>query len=68
VEIDAEIRRIVDENYSRVMQLLSSNVDILHRLSGELIDKENLSGDEVDRIITGAVPEEAPAPAGEAAN
>jgi cell division protease FtsH len=60
VEIDAEIRRIVDENYSRVVQLLSANVNILHRLSGELIEKENLSGDEVDRIITGAVPEEAP--------
>jgi cell division protease FtsH len=68
VEIDAEIRRIVDENYSRVVQLLSLNVDILHRLSGELIEKENLSGEEVDRIITGAVPEEAPAPAGEALN
>jgi cell division protease FtsH len=68
VEIDAEIRRIVDENYSRVMQLLSSNVDILHRLSGELIEKENLSGDEVDRIITGAVPEVPPALAGETPN
>ncbi len=68
VEIDAEIRRIVDENYSRVVQLLSSNVDILHRLSGVLIEKENLSGEEVDRIITGAVPEESPAPAGEAPN
>jgi cell division protease FtsH len=68
VEIDAEIRRIVDENYSRVVQLLSSNVDILHRLSGELIEKENLSGDEVDRIITGAVPEVPPALAGETPN
>jgi cell division protease FtsH len=66
VEIDAEIRRIVDENYNRVVQLLSANVAILHRLSGELIEKENLSGEEVDRIITGAVPEESPALAGEA--
>jgi len=68
VEIDAEIRRIVDENYSRVLQLLGSNVEILHRLSGELIEKENLSGDEVDRIIVGAVPEEAAPQAGEALN
>jgi len=60
VEIDAEIRRIVDENYNRVVQLLSANVDILHRLSCELIEKENLSGEEVDRIIAGAIPEEAP--------
>jgi cell division protease FtsH len=54
IEIDEEIRRIVDENYNRVLQLLSSNVDTLHRLSAELIEKENLSGDEVDRIIAGA--------------
>jgi cell division protease FtsH len=60
VEIDEEIRRIVDENYSRVIQLLNLNVDSLHRLSAELIEKENLSGDEVDRIIAGAVREEPP--------
>jgi cell division protease FtsH len=62
VEIDEEIRRIVDENYSRVIQLLSSNVDTLHRLSVELIEKENLSGEEVDLIIAGAVKEPLPTP------
>ena len=62
VEIDEEIRRIVDENYNRVIQLLNANVDILHRLSVELIEKENLSGEEVDRIITGAIQEQLPAP------
>ena len=55
VEIDFEIRRIVDENYARVMSLLKNKVDVLHKLSLELIVKENLSGDEVDRII-GAMP------------
>jgi cell division protease FtsH len=68
VEIDAEIRRIVDENYSRVIQLLSTNVDILHRISAELIEKENLSGEEVDRIITGAPREQSPAAAGDASS
>ena len=51
VEIDVEIRRIVDENYARVMQLLKNKIDVLHKLSLELIVKENLSGEEVDRII-----------------
>jgi cell division protease FtsH len=53
VEIDEEIRRIVDENYTRVVQLLKANVDSLHRLSMELMEKESLSGDEVDQIIAG---------------
>ena len=51
VEIDNEIRRIVDENYSRVIKMLSEHVDLLHKLSKELIEKENLTGEEVDRII-----------------
>ena len=54
VEIDEEIRRIVDENYARVVQLLKANVEILHKLSTHLMEKENLSGEEVDRIIAEA--------------
>ncbi len=53
VEIDMEIKRIVEENYSRVLKLLSDNVAVLHKLSHELIEKENLSGDEVERIVSG---------------
>jgi cell division protease FtsH len=63
VEIDEEIRRIVDENYSRVIQLLNANVDTLHRISVELIEKESLSGEEVDRIIAGAPRSDIPAAA-----
>jgi len=51
VEIDAEIRKIVEESYSRVRTLLSDNVETLHRLSLVLIEKENLTGAEVDDII-----------------
>ena len=58
VEIDEEIRRIVDENYGRVVQLLRANVETLHRISKELIEKESLSGEEVDHIIAGATPPE----------
>ena len=53
VEIDSEIRRIVDDNYARVRRMLTANADVLHRLAHELIEKENLSGEEVDRIIQG---------------
>ena len=51
VEIDSEIRHIVDENYQRVRHLLTGNIESLHRISRELIEKENLSGEEVDRLI-----------------
>ncbi|MBT1074537.1 ATP-dependent zinc metalloprotease FtsH [Geobacter grbiciae] len=66
VEIDGEIRKIVEDSYSRVATLLRDNIDILHKLSLELIEKENLTGDEVEQIVRsvrGTVPasEEIPA-------
>ncbi len=51
VEIDEEIRKIIDGSYSRVKQLLNENLSVLHCLATQLIEKENLTGDEVDRII-----------------
>jgi cell division protease FtsH len=49
--IDDEIKRIVDESYERALGLLRDNIQKLHDLSGWLIDKENLTGDQVDEII-----------------
>ncbi|AJE03148.1 ATP-dependent zinc metalloprotease FtsH [Geobacter pickeringii] len=66
VEIDVEIRRIVEESYSRVKTLLRDNVDLLHDISLQLIEKENLSGDEVDRIISAGRAKGAPEAAPEA--
>ena len=60
VEIDGEIRHIVDDSYKRVLQLLNDNIDILHRLSHELYEKENLSGAEVDMIVMGEMPSGTP--------
>jgi cell division protease FtsH len=49
--IDDEIKRIVDESYERALGLLRSNIQNLHNLSEILIEKENLTGDQVDEII-----------------
>ncbi len=49
--IDDEIKRIVDESYERAVRLLRENLPSLHALSVCLIEKENLSGDQVDEII-----------------
>ena len=51
IEIDTEIRRIVDENYARVKHLLTENVGLLHIISDALVEKENLSGAEIDALI-----------------
>ena len=67
VEIDAEVRRIVEENHETVKKLLSGNIDTLKRLAENLLERESLDTDEVDTIFNGKelepkpVPEEKPA-------
>ncbi|QEM68084.1 ATP-dependent metallopeptidase FtsH/Yme1/Tma family protein [Geobacter sp. FeAm09] len=56
VEIDTEIKRIVDESYDRALTLLKENIGSLHNLSECLIEKENLTGAEVDEIIAAGAP------------
>jgi cell division protease FtsH len=62
VEIDNEIRHIVEDNYDRARRLLQENMDTLIRLSQSLIEKENLTGAEVDEIIKQGLPAASPAP------
>jgi len=59
VEIDEEIRRIVEGNYSRARTLLTDNIDILHKIALALIEKESLNGADVDEIIGHKVAEPA---------
>lgn len=54
IEIDQEIRRIVEESYAKVIIMLRENLNILNLIAHELIEKENLSGAEVDAIIKSA--------------
>ena len=45
-EIDEEVKSIVDNQYKKVIELLSSNRDILDALSHELLEKERMDADE----------------------
>ena len=56
VEIDTEIKRIVDEGYERALNILKENLQNLHNISECLIEKENLTGAEVDEIIAAGTP------------
>jgi len=49
--IDEELRRILDENYRRVMEILLKNRGPMERISHELIDKETLGREELDRLL-----------------
>ncbi len=50
-KIDQEVTRIVTESYEKAKKLLSDNMDVMHRLAAELLEKEVLNMIEVDAII-----------------
>jgi cell division protease FtsH len=52
-QIDAEIRRIIDEAYARTKQILMENIDELHLLAKGLLEHETLSGEEIRQVIRG---------------
>jgi cell division protease FtsH len=51
VEIDAEVRRIISESYQQAKDLLSANLEVLHKIAEVLLDKEVLDGPEIDEIM-----------------
>jgi cell division protease FtsH len=52
-QIDAEIRRFVDEGYRSAYQILDQNHDIMHRMSQALLERETLDAAEIKLIIAG---------------
>ena len=51
VEIDAEVRRIIQESYHRAKDLLKTNLGLLHKVAENLLEKEVLDGSEIDAIV-----------------
>jgi len=50
-EIDQEVKRLVDDSYSKVRELLSGNQDGLKTLATALLEKETIEGDEIRTIL-----------------
>ena len=51
VEIDREVRHIIQGCYSKAKEILTTHIELLHRVSKELLDKEVLDGAEIDVIV-----------------
>jgi cell division protease FtsH len=59
--IDAEVVSIVTRNYEKAKMILTDNIEILHKIAEELLEKEVLNGAEVDVLIGSALPDVQPA-------
>jgi cell division protease FtsH len=56
--IDEEVRRFVDDNYSRATQILNDNMDKLHAMAEALIKYETIDRGQIDNIMAGKPPGE----------
>jgi len=49
--IDTEIKSIVDNAYQRAMQILSENMDVLHKTTDVLMEKEKITGEQFRELF-----------------
>ncbi len=57
IRIDEEVRRIIDEAHDSAKNILVEHEDLLHKIAEALIERETLSGKEIDAIIDAAKPD-----------
>ena len=50
-QIDGEIRRFIDEAYEGTVKLLNDNIDKLHLIAQNLMERETLEGHEIQELL-----------------
>ncbi len=50
-KIDAEVNKIIKQAHDTARQILSENIDQLHRLAAYLLEKETITGEEFMKIL-----------------
>src|SRR5206468_1174322 len=53
IKIDLEIKRLVEEGYTRAYKILDANRDTLVRLAEALLEYETLDSEEIEAIVKG---------------
>ena len=49
--IDSEVKRIIDESYSKAKELISAHMDVLHRCVELLLEKEKIGREEFEALF-----------------
>ena len=55
-KVDAEIRRIIDEQYSIARKLIEDNSDKMHAMANALLEWETIDADQIEDIMQGRDP------------
>ena len=51
--VDAEIKGLLEEARRRCRKLLEDNIDALHAIAGALLERETISGEDIDLLLEG---------------
>ncbi len=51
--VDAEIKKIVNDAHEHCIKLLKENMDYLHAIANALIERETISGEDIDTLMRG---------------
>jgi len=51
--VDSEVTRVIKEAYTRAKETLTENIELLHTVAAALLDRETLTGDEVQQLARG---------------
>ncbi len=51
--VDTEMRSFITKNYDRGMKILKDNIDLLHRMSEALLDRETIDAADIELLIEG---------------
>jgi cell division protease FtsH len=61
--MDAEVKRLIEEALTTSRNTISSHMDELHTIAAALLDKETITGEDLDALIKGEPLPETPKPA-----
>lgn len=50
-EIDAEVKRIIDDCYKAAKSIIMNNMEVLHKGAELLLEKEKITGEEFDKLF-----------------
>jgi cell division protease FtsH len=55
-KVDSEVRRIIDQEYSRARKLIEGNQDKMHAMAKALLEWETIDSEQLDDIMAGKEP------------
>ena len=53
--VDSEVKRVIEEAYSRAKKTLEDNLDLLHMVAGALLERETLTREDIAILSKGGV-------------